>query len=174
MRRHILKKAQGFWADRSGAAMVEFAISLPFLLLIIAIVIEGSRIAWTHQAAASGVRDAVRYIARIAPVDICGGTANILDYEDDATSIVALRLPVEEDGNPIPFEQILPGGVRVVNVTTSLQCIKGDYRIEEIGIVEVRAEIEIEFPFGGIFDLFGDPLEPLTTEIADESRVFGT
>jgi Flp pilus assembly pilin Flp len=164
---HVFQKTQKFWADRSGAAMVEFAISLPFLLLIVAIVIEGSRIAWTHQAAASGVRDAARYIARIAPIDICDGTANIADYKDDATSIVALRV-----GSPV--EQVVPGGVTVVDVTPSLECIEGDYRIEKIGIIEVRVEIEIEFPFGGVFDLFGDPLEPLTTEIADKSRVFGT
>ena len=161
-----LHTLRAFRDDRSGAAMVEFAISLPFLLLVTAIVIEGSRIAWTHQAAASGVRDAVRYIARIAPSDICDGTVDIADYKTDATNIVA-----ERTGSP--DEQILPGGVTVLDVTPSLDCVDVDYSTVDVPVVEVRVQIQIAFPFGGVFDLFGDPLEPLTTEIADESRVFG-
>ena len=167
----VVDKLRTFRSDRSGAAMIEFAISLPILLLILAIVIEGSRIAWTHQAAASGVRDAARYIARLAPPTLCSDTAaNITqletDFTGDATDIVAERV-----GSP--DEQILPGGVVVIDVSPTIQCMNVDYSADDIPVVEVRVRLEISFPFGGVFDIFGDRLEPLVTEIWDESRVYG-
>lgn len=167
----LAQKLRTLRSDRSGAAMIEFAISLPILLLILAIVIEGSRISWTHQAAAAGVRDASRYIARLAPPDICvDATANIAtleaNFKGEATDIV-----VERVGNP--DEQILPGGVVVIDVSPAIQCMTVDYSADDIPVVEVRVRLEISFPFGGVFDIFGDPLEPLVTEIWDESRVYG-
>ena len=171
MIRTLFDKTRTFRGENSGAAMVEFAIALPILLLIIAIVIEGSRIAWTHQAAASGVRDATRYIARLAPPTLCddteaGITALEASFEDDASDIVALRVGSAD-------EQILPGGVDVLDVSPEFQCVTVDYSTDEIAVVEVRVRLEISFPFGGVFGIFGDPLQPLTTEVADESRVYG-
>ena len=116
MIRSFSQKLRAFREDRSGAAMLEFAISLPILLLILAVVIEGSRIAWTHQAAASGVRDASRFLARITQADICSNAGSLAtftdDFRDEATDIVAERV-----GSP--DEQILPGGVNVVAITPS-------------------------------------------------------
>ena len=170
MKPSIRKPISAFLEDRSGAAMVEFAIALPLLLLVLAVVVEGSRIGWTHQAAASGVRDASRFIARIAESNICNDAAAQStftdDYATDASDIVTLRVGSAD-------EQILPGGVNVISVTPTVRCEAVTYNASGIPIVEVRARLEIEFPFGGVFDLFGDPLEPLTTEISDQSRIFG-
>lgn len=169
---HRLRKLfVAFRDDRSGAAILEFVITLPMLMLFLAIVIEGSRIAWTHQAASAGVRDAARYIARVAPLDVCernevAVTQLETDFKDDATDIVAERV-----GSP--DEQILPNGVDVLDVSPDFQCMEVDYSLADIPVVEVRVQLEITFPFGGVFGWFGDPLEPLTTEIADESRVYG-
>ena len=166
MIRRMTRKLLVFRSDTSGAAMVEFAIALPLLLLMVAVVIEASRLTWTHQAAAAGVRDAVRYIARLAPQDICSGTAAIGDFDDDATDIVTLRM-----GNA--DEQILPGGVTVVDVVADLQCMEVDYSTDDVPVVGVRVQLQIDFPFGGAFALLGRPLDPLTTIIGDESRVYG-
>jgi Flp pilus assembly protein TadG len=166
MIRRLVHKSRAFRDDHSGAAMVEFAISLPLLLLVIAIIVEGSRIAWTHQAAASGVRDAARYIARLAPSDICDGAANILDYQTDANDIVVGRM-----GDP--SDRILPSGVNVIQVVPDLDCADVAYSTDQVPFVEVYVDLEIEFPFGGVFGLIDEPLEPITTRIADRSRIFG-
>ena len=151
----------------SGAAMVEFAICLPLLLLVMAIIVEGTRITWTYQAAASGVRDATRMIARLAPDDICTGTANIGDFKTEATDIVQLRAGTAG-------EQILPTGVLVLDVTPSLNCVDVDYSTVDVAVVEIRATIQIAFPFGGVFALVGgELLDPITTQIADQTRVYG-
>ena len=52
-------------------ALVEFAISLPLILVVSYGTIDSMRLFWTYQAAVAGVRDAARYVARVAPDDIC-------------------------------------------------------------------------------------------------------
>nr|WP_254429173.1 MULTISPECIES: TadE/TadG family type IV pilus assembly protein [unclassified Ruegeria] len=151
----------------SGAPMVEFAIILPVLLLFIAVIIEGGRITWIHQATAGGVRDASRMIARIAPLDLCGtgtGTVTAADYDDLVTDIVT---------NQLGSSSIMPGGTNVVDVTPTCIPRSGTYRVSPASIVEVTAEVEIDFIFGGIFGWFGDSLTSITTVISDQSRVYG-
>ena len=173
MIRTFIEKTRSFKEDKSGAAMVEFAIALPILLLVLAIIVEGSRIAYAHQAAASGVRDASRYIARLASDTVCdtadvagANTALQTQFGTEATNIVSARL-----GDPT--EAVLPGGVTIQSVTPALRCRAVDYSTADVSVVEVTVTLEIEFIFGGVFDIFGDELEPLTTQIADQSRVFG-
>ncbi len=171
MIRVLAHKLRAFCKDGSGAAILEFAISLPILLLIIAVVIEGSRITWTHQAAASGVRDASRFLARITPPNLCEDATGVSNYPTEygaqATSIVATRIGA-------PEEQILPGGVDVISVTPSVDCVDVDYQTADVAVVQVRVRLQITFPFAGAFDFFGEPLAPLVTEISDESRIYGT
>ncbi len=147
----------------SGGPIVEFAMVLPLLLLFIAIIIEGGRITWIHQATAAGVRDASRMIARIAPSDLCtvGGVAG---YDLMATGIV---------DDQLGGSSIMPWGTNLVDV--SLTCFEraGTYRVNPTAVVEVRAEVEIEYIFGGVFDFFGLARRSLTAEIADQARIFG-
>jgi hypothetical protein len=171
MIRALAHRLRGFGKDRSGAAMVEFAISLPILLLVTAVVIEGSRITWTHQAAASGVRDAARFLSRITPANLCDDATGVNNYPTEygarATEIVAARVGA-------PDTRVLPGGVDVIGVIPSVDCVDVDYQTADVAVVEVRVRLQITFPFAGAFDFFGEPLAPLVTEISDESRVFGT
>ncbi|WP_170465341.1 TadE/TadG family type IV pilus assembly protein [Ruegeria arenilitoris] len=147
----------------SGAPMVEFGIVLPLILLFFAVIIEGGRITWIHQATAAGVRDASRMIARIAPIDACtsGGVGG---YDGMATTIVE---------NQLGGSSILPHGTTVVDVTPTCVSRSGAYRVNPTSVVEVTAEIQIDYLFGNMFSLFGAALGPLTTEISDQSRIFG-
>ncbi|WP_171211256.1 TadE/TadG family type IV pilus assembly protein [Ruegeria sp. HKCCA5426] len=147
----------------SGAPMVEFAIILPVLLLFIAVIIEGGRITWIHQATAGGVRDASRMIARIAPLDLCNA-GTVGTYDSLATTIVT---------NQLGGSSIMPGGTTVVDVTPTCIPRVGTYRVNPASIVEVTAEVEIDFIFGGIFGWFGNSLTSITTVISDQSRVYG-
>lgn len=168
MTRRIAQKLRCFVADRSGTALVEFAIALPLLLLVIGTIIEGSRIATIHQATAAGVRDATRLIARVAPGNFCtDSSVTVPDFSTEASDIV-----IERSGNP--GDRVIPSGVNVVSVDTVLGCADVDYSADSVPMVIVAATIEISFPFGGAFAFFGgERLAPLTTVISDQSRVFG-
>ncbi len=147
----------------AGGPIVEFAMALPLLLLFIAVIVEGGRITWIHQSTAAGVRDASRMIARIAPVDLCtaGGVGG---YDAMATGIVESQ---------ISGTSIMPWGANLVDV--SLTCFEraGTYRLDPTAVVEVRAEVEIDYIFGGILGFFGGPRSSVTAEIADQARIFG-
>ncbi len=151
----------------AGAPMVEFAMVLPLILLFLAVIIEGGRITWIHQATAAGVRDASRMVARIAPVNLCGtgpGAGTVANYDLLVTDIVTKQLG---------GSSIMPGGVNIVDVTPTCIPRAGTYRVNPASIVQVTAEIEIDYLFGGIFGWFGDSLTSLTAEISDQSRVYG-
>lgn len=51
--------------DRGGAVLVEFALTLPLLLLLLAGGYEFGRLMWHHHLVNKGVRDATRYLARM-------------------------------------------------------------------------------------------------------------
>ncbi len=147
----------------AGAPMVEFAMVLPLILLFLAVIIEGGRITWIHQATAAGVRDASRMIARIAPVDLCSA-GTVANYDTLATTIVT---------NQLGGSSIMPAGATIVDVTPTCIPRTGTYRVSPASVVQVTAEIEIDYLFGGIFGWFGDSLTSLTAEISDQSRVYG-
>lgn len=155
---------RSFAKDQKGAALVEFGLVVPMLFLFLAVVIDGGRMAWIYQTASYGVRDAARMVARVAPADLCSG-GNISIYDTMVTEIVT---------QSITDMSVIPNAARVVDVTPTLdRCVTGSYRNGTAAIVQVSAEIEIEYIWGGIFSLFGGALGPLTTEVRDQSRVYG-
>ena len=66
-----------FRRAEDGTALVEFAISLPLILVVSFGTINSMRLFWSYQAAVAGVRDAARYVARMAPDNICTTGANL-------------------------------------------------------------------------------------------------
>jgi Flp pilus assembly protein TadG len=155
-----------FRRNESGVALVEFAILLPMLLLVFAVIIEGGRLMWSYQSAAAGVRDATRYLARVAPLDICFSGAPINVYTSDLETIVGERL-----GGAAVF----PTGITVTSVTPGLTCdTSGTYRISPTPVAQVTAALTVTFPFSSVFSLFGSTLGTINTTISDQSRVFGT
>ncbi len=153
-----------FQRDQRGAALVEFAISLPLILLLFASVIEGGRMVWAYQAASSGVRDAVRYLARVAPRDICTSGGSVDGYA------VALKSIVERDHADASF---FPTGMSVNTVTPSLTCVTGTYR-NGAAIAQVSANITINMPFSSVFTFAGQNLAVVTATITDQSRIYGS
>lgn len=155
-----------FRHDERGAALVELAISLPLLLLVFAVIIEGGRLFWSYQMTAAGVRDAARYLARVADADSCTSGSNLAVFSDKMTEIVRKTAT----GN-----SILPSSITVKSVTPQLQCVTGGFRISPVPIAQVTATIEVTFPFSGVFGLMDglDDLATITTTVTDQSRVFG-
>lgn len=150
---------------QSGAALVEFALLLPILLLLFAVAIEGGRLLWSYQTVVAGVRDATRYVARVAPQNICSSGGTLAGFTTDVERIVRQSI----DG-----DTLFPAGVTVTSVTPALTCTPGIYRVSPAGIVQVTADLTVTFPFAGIFTFSGQTLNTVTTSVADQSRIYGT
>lgn len=161
--RHILQTLR---RDDSGAALVEFAIALPLVLVLFAVTIEGGRLLWAYQATAAGVRDAARYLARAADTSVCAPGGSLDGYTTTLEGIV--RTSSSGTG-------IFPTGISVTSVTPSLTCVNGTYRLSPAPVAQVTATLQVTFPFGGVFTLVGlGTLATITTTVTDQSRIFGT
>ena len=153
-----------FAADQRGAAMIEFAVAVPLMLLLFSFVIEGTRLLWTHQVVVSGVRDAARYVSRVAPRDICSTGGSIAGLTGGLATRVA---------EATSSASVMPGSTSVDGVTGTLACRTAGLRIDPVGVVTVTATITVDHPLGGPFALFGQPLAPITYTVAEEARVQG-
>jgi Flp pilus assembly protein TadG len=156
--------------NEQGAALVEFAILLPILLLLFATIIEGGRMIWSYQSAISGVRDAARYVGRIYPTNVCP-PANTSTLDATLLTMVAGRVATPGTSGSL---SALPAGVAVNSVTASFACVNGTNRVSPVPIVTVIARVTITFPFANLFELAGGSRPTLTTTITDQSRIFGS
>jgi Flp pilus assembly protein TadG len=164
--RHIPETARRFTRSESGAQLVEFAILLPMLLLIFAVIIEGGRLMWSYQATGSGVRDATRYLARVVPSDVCASGASVTAWKTSVESIVR--------DSSTTGDTIFPSSITINSVTPSVTCFAGAYRVPIVGVAEVTASLTITFPFAGLFRLAGGDRPTFNTTVTDQSRIFGT
>lgn len=152
--------------DESGVALVEFAIALPLVLVLFATTIEGGRLFWAYQATNAGVRDAARYLARVADKDVCATGSDLDSYTDKLEDIVR----ESSSGNAL-----FPSGISVTEVEPSLNCVDGTYRLSPAPVAEVTATLQVTFPFANVFTLVGlGALSTVTTTITDQSRIYGT
>lgn len=156
--------------DTRGAALVEFALALPILLLVFGVIVEGTRMMWSYQSAITGVRDATRYLARVVPSDICNTDptgASLADHQAKLEQIVG----GDDDRN------MFPSMITVDSVTPSLACEDGPtfpYRNNPAPVATVAAQMTISFPLGELFEFAGSRLPDVTTTVSDASRIFGT
>lgn len=154
-----------FQTDDSGVALVEFAIVLPVLLLVFALIVEGSRMMLAYETAIAGVRDASRYLARSVAPDACATGASVSGYATKLLGIVR---------NGTGGSSVFPSAVTVTAVTPSYRCVTGSYRGGTVAVAQVQATVQISFPFAGLFSLAGMSRGTVTTTITDQSRVFGS
>ncbi|MGJ5619292.1 TadE/TadG family type IV pilus assembly protein [Sulfitobacter sp. MF3-043] len=156
--------ARRFADDQDGAIIVEFGIVLPIMLLLLALTVEAARLMWSYQSVIAGVRDAGRYMARVTPSSICSSGASVAHLG------TKLRKIVEED---IGGNALFPSSVTVNSVTPSYSCVSGTYRVSPAAVANVSANVTIQLPLGGVMALFGNGLSSVTTDVADNSRIFG-
>jgi hypothetical protein len=130
-------KCAAFARDADGSALFEGAILVPFLLLILLGIYEFSWFFYQQHLAATGIRDAARYLARVAyPCEpsrswaedqvhasnlaatgsITGGTARIKGWTAAmvTSQCTAIGNPIEIDGLPA-----YRGGAAIYVVTVS-------------------------------------------------------
>lgn len=144
--------------------LVEFAFVLPLMLLLFAVVVEGGRLFWGYQAAVTGVREASRYLARVAPLDICDSGGSVAGYDADLTVMIEQSL----GGG-----SVLPANITIEEVTPALRCVTGGFRNDPVPVVSVSADLRLTFPFSGVTRLWGTTLDPVTATISADARGFG-
>lgn len=162
---HLKARLVQFARQESGVALVEFAIVLPIMLLIFAVIIEGSRLMLGYQNAIAGVRDAARYMSRVLALDICDVGGSIASYSAELETRVR---------QSVSGQAVFPTGVTVNSVTPSYVCVAGAYRVSPAPVVTVTAQITVTYPFSGIFTLVGGTLPSVTTTVTDRARIFGS
>lgn len=160
-----VRRIARFGRDESGVALVEFALVLPMMLLVFAVIIEGSRMMLTYQSTIVGIRDAARYLARTVAPDICTTGGSVSGYATTLRTLVVQGATAYS---------VFPSDVVIGTVTPSYSCVIGSYRASPVAIAQVTAEVTISFPFAGIFTLVGGSLPDLTTHVTDKARVFGS
>lgn len=169
---HIRSKTARFREDSSGAALVEFAILLPIMLLLFSVTIEGGRLMYGYQTTISGVRDAARYLARVTPVDICatsGSPTTATAIPGQVTNVTNIVRNSYTSGNGL-----FGTGMSITGVSPAYYCVTGTYRGSPVGIAQVTASITINFPFSGVMTLAGQTMGTVNTTVSDQSRIFGT
>jgi len=161
---HIRKGLSRFRRNQSGAALVEFAILLPIMFATFALIVEGGRLFWSYQNAITGVRDATRYVARVAPTDLCS--------DEPSATIASFQFEVSTALTSLSTSQ-----VTVTLDSLALECVgaPGEYRVSPAPIAVVTAELTIvDLPFAMLFTLVGGtPSTQIRTTITDRSRVYG-
>ncbi|WP_375279734.1 TadE/TadG family type IV pilus assembly protein [Pseudooctadecabacter sp.] len=161
----FISRISRFRRADDGAALVEFAFVLPLMLLIFAVIIEGSRTFWAYQTTIAGVRDATRFIARAEASDICETGGGLTQWTARAGSIVRQS----QSGT-----DLFPSTISVTSVIPTLACISGNYAMGTVPVATVTAQLEIDYPFAGVFSFFDLSLPKVTTVISDTGRIFGT
>ncbi len=154
-----------FLRDEDGVALLEFAVVLPMMLLVFAVIIEGSRMMLSYESAINGVRDATRYLARTLPTDQCAVSGTVAGYSGKLRDLV-------EQG--VTGRSVFPPFVIVGAVTPSCRYVTGTYRGGNVPVAQVSAVITVRFPFARVFTLFGGSRPDLTTTVTDQARVFGS
>lgn len=162
---NISRILRRFRRDESGVALAELAITLPITLLLFGVIVEGCRMLWSYQTAISGVRDAARYLGRVAPADICTTSGSVAGYTATLTEIV---------NENIHGSALFPAGITVTSVTPALTCIAGAYRVPIVPVIEVTATVSFTFPFAPLLAFGGHDQAGFSATIADQQRVYGS
>lgn len=154
-----------FLRREDGAALVEFTIALPMTLLLFAAIVEGSRLLISYQTAIGGVRDAARYLSRVLPTDYCSSGGTVTGYTTQVTNMVSASL----SGGTI-----FPSSIVINSVTPTVACVSGAYRINPAPVATVTANLTVSFPFAGVFSFAGVSISPITANVSDSAKVYGS
>ncbi|MFN0114973.1 MAG: TadE/TadG family type IV pilus assembly protein [Paracoccaceae bacterium] len=154
-----------FLRDEDGTALVEFAIVLPMMILLFAVIVEGSRLLIGYNSVITGVRDAARYLSRVLPRDICATGGSAAAWTSTVTTIVTRN---------VSGGSVLPSSVAVVSVTPGIACTPGSYRGGTVGVATVTASFTVTYPFSGAFSLGGTAVPNEAATVTDRARIIGS
>jgi Flp pilus assembly protein TadG len=107
--------------SQTGVALIEFALVLPFLLLLAFITTEYGRALYQYNTLAKSVRDAVRFLSIQAPETMTAQAKNLVVYGSvtvpDPATPLAFGLAVDQVKTPTWLPQGTGPVINTVTVT---------------------------------------------------------
>lgn len=110
----LINRKTSFANRHQGVAMVEFAIILPFIILMVYSILEVSRLQLTSNTLAKSVRDGARYLASNAEIGDTGLVNITSAVEATTKNLVVYGLP-NNTGTPT-IEGISTDNVQVIDL----------------------------------------------------------
>lgn len=165
----LRRRAEQFAADEQGSASVEFVVTLPLLMGVMALSFEYGEAFSTREALDSAVRDATRLLIRSPAIlidDASGQRPGLQQYfVDRAREMVAERTGFEITAENFP------------DPIVSADQGEGEFRTPFYEVV-VTVSVEAELPLLSIFGNWIGPdnsgsLYTLTMEARDSARYLG-
>ncbi len=157
-RRTGLLGTKRFFRDSRGIAAVEFAIVLPFLMVMLFGMIEIGRALYHYHAVTKSIRDATRYLTR---VDMsCGGAgtgplANYLDTAADETVARNLAISGDVSTPAAASDYLLAHWTDTTTITGTVNCVNnanqfaGVYNgVDNIPVITLSANVPFDFLWG--------------------------
>lgn len=142
---------------QNGAAAVEFAFTLPLLLLVFTGMVEFGRAMWHYDALTKGARDAARYLSTL-PTSSLGGEA--------ASATSTSRTIVANAASSAGVAGVVPAD----DITITCAPTACASAVSPADVVTVTVDINYPFTIGGWIPVFGpgpsDAPSVITTALA--------
>ena len=157
IKRFATRRHQSMTKLQRGVAMVEFLISVPFMLLLFAAVSEFGIIFYTQTTLNKAVNDGVRFLAA-STIDGIGDTVITPQVRTNATNLVVYGKILPGNGQP------LIDGLVTADVT--IDCLYGatphadgtqcteSVVISSLAAISVQAEVQYTPILGGMLEAF--------------------
>ena len=147
--------------DRRGIAAVEFAIILPFLMIMLFGIIEIGRALQHYHAVTKSMRDATRYLTRVEMTCAGAGTgplANYLGKAIDETNAKLLALSGSIVDPPAASDYVLADWTDPTTISGTVNCVPnvipyaGVYNgVANIPVITLTANVPFAFIWGSVF-----------------------
>lgn len=102
--------------SQHGAALIELALVIPFMIMLSMIVIEFGRALYEYNSVAKSVRDAVRYLSVQTPNTLCDNAKNLVVY--GSTSAGSTPLAPGLKINAVSCSWQTTGALPLINTVT--------------------------------------------------------
>jgi Flp pilus assembly protein TadG len=162
-----LRHARRLLADCRGAALVEFTVTLPVLLILFALIVEVGSVLRQHQIVTEGVRSAARYLSRTPDPSDAGAVA--------VARNLALTATTDGSGANRSAYWTDPASVAVAvaDIDNSAGALRGP---ATLSLITVSTTVTVDVPLiGPMLRLVGgDAAATLDLNVVDQARHFGT
>lgn len=99
-----------------GAALIELALAIPFMIMLSMIVIEFGRALYEYNTVTKSVRDAVRYLSVQTPNTLCDNAKNLVVYGTTSAGSTPLAPGLKTDAVSCSWQTA--GALPLINTVT--------------------------------------------------------
>lgn len=162
-----------FYRSDDGVAAVEFAFSLPFLLLLLFMGIEMGRLLTDFHTVSKSVRDATRYLSRVAltcpgGVPSSGPLSAYIDNVADEVMARNLAMTGSVDTPSVAVDYLLPYWTVPTTLSMTVTCIGNGGAFQGVYLdrpVIPRISVTANVPFAFMWGTTFSSVESLTMRI---------